>query len=101
MQGQVDTAVAGLQRLSEHQPQGWPKAHLLLCRAYYSEDLADAAVDECEAAMNGLSGSSEAQDWLGRACGQKAQNAGLHRRLQARAPGAGGVRTRRRARPKE
>ena len=53
------------------------------------EDLADSAIAECEAAIqNGLSGSSEAQDWLGRACGQKAQNAGyvaaykLARRVQ-------------------
>jgi tetratricopeptide (TPR) repeat protein len=88
MQGQIDVAVAGLRGYLNSNPKD-AKAHLLLCRAFYAEDLADAAVEECEATMNGLNGSSEAQDWLGRACGQKAQNAGmiagykLARRVQA------------------
>lgn len=88
MQGQMDTAVAGLHGLLSTNPKDAP-AHLLLCRAFYAEDLADAAVDECEAAIEGLSGSSEAQDWLGRAFGQKAQSAGpisgykLARKVQA------------------
>jgi tetratricopeptide (TPR) repeat protein len=88
MLGQIDTAVASLHNYLNANPKD-AKAHLLLCRAFYAEDLADASVSECEAAMDGLSGSSEAQDWLGRACGQKAQNAGpisgykLARRVQA------------------
>jgi len=88
MQGQIDTAVTILRGYLNANPKD-AEAHLLLCRAFYSEDLADAAVDECEAAINGLSQNSEAQDWLGRACGQKAQNAGyisgyrLARRVQA------------------
>ena len=88
MLGQVDAAVDGLHNLLTKNPKD-AQAHLLLCRAFYAEDLPDAAVDECEAAMDGLSDSSEAQDWLGRACGMKAQNAGpiagykLARRVQA------------------
>jgi len=88
MQGQVDTAVAGLRDYLNTNPKD-AQAHLLLCRAFYAEEFSDAALAECEAAMNGLSGSSEAQDWLGRACGQKAQSAGpitgyrLARRVQA------------------
>jgi len=87
MLGQVDAAVDGLHNLLTKNPKD-AQAHLLLCRAFYAEDLPDA-VDECEAAMDGLSDSSEAQDWLGRACGMKAQNAGpiagykLARRVQA------------------
>jgi len=75
MQGDVDAAVAGLRGYLSANPKDG-QAHFLLCRAFYSEDLADAAVGECEAAMNDLSSNSEAQDWLGRACGQKAQGAG-------------------------
>ena len=92
-QGEIDAAVAGLRGYLSANPND-AQAHLLLCRAFYAEELADSAVDECEAAVNGpggsgLSGSSEAQVWLGRACGQKAQNAGyitgykLARRVQA------------------
>ena len=91
--GEIDTAVTGLRGYLSANPND-AHAHLLLCRAFYAEDLADTALDECEAAVNGsggrgLSGNSEAQDWLGRACGQKAQNAGpisgykLARRVQA------------------
>jgi tetratricopeptide (TPR) repeat protein len=88
MQGQIDTAVAGLREILSANSKD-AQAHLLLCRAFYAEDLADAAVSECQAAMDGLSGSSEAQDWLGRACGKKAESAGyiagykLAQRVQA------------------
>jgi len=88
MQGQVDVAVAGLHDYLNNNPKD-AQAHLLLCRAFYAEELSDAAFSECDAAASGLSGSSEVQDWLGRACGQKAQNAGpiagykLARRVQA------------------
>lgn len=89
MQGQMDVAVSGLRSYLNTNPKD-AQAHLLLCRAFYAEELSDAAVTECEAAVqNGLDGSSAAQDWLGRACGQKAQNAGpiagyrLARRVQA------------------
>ena len=91
--GEIDTAVTGLRGYLSSDPNN-AHAHLLLCRAFYAEEQADSALDECEAAVNGLgrnglSGSSEAQDWLGRACGQKAQSAGyisgykLARRVQA------------------
>lgn len=88
MQGQLDVSISGLRGYLNTNPKD-AQAHLLLCRAYYAGELADAAISECEAAMNGLSASSAAQDWLGRACGQKAQNAGpiagykLARRVQA------------------
>jgi tetratricopeptide (TPR) repeat protein len=52
------------------------QAHLLLCRAFYAEEMADYAVTECEAAMTTLGGNSQAQDWMGRAYGLKADHSG-------------------------
>lgn len=75
MLGDVDAAVNDLRAYLSSNPND-SQAHLLLCRAYYAAELSDAAVGECEAAITGLSANSEAQDWLGRACGEKAQSAG-------------------------
>jgi len=75
MQGRVDEAVAGLHLLLQAEPHSGP-LHLLLCRAYYSEEFVDAAVSECEAAISTMANNSEAQDWLGRAYGLKAGRAG-------------------------
>jgi tetratricopeptide (TPR) repeat protein len=72
MQGRADAAVAML-RSGSLDGQG----HLLLCRAYYAEGLADEAVGECEASLRTMGGSSEAQDWMGRAYGLKASEAGM------------------------
>jgi len=75
MQGRADDAIAKLRSVVVANPQDG-RAHLLLCRAFYAEELADAAVPECEAALDTLSNDSKAQDWMGRAYGLKANNAG-------------------------
>ena len=68
-------------------------SHQLLCRVYYSQEMADPAIHECElAAASATAGREEASDnhlWLGRAYGMKARNAGpisgfkLARKVQA------------------
>ena len=68
-------------------------SHQLLCRVYYSQEMADAAIQECQlAAASATAGHEEASDnqlWLGRAYGMKARNAGpfagfkLARKVQA------------------
>jgi len=73
--GHADEAEAGLQSyLATNGHDG--QAHLLLCRAYYSEGVADGAVSECEAALQTLGNNSAAQDWMGRAYGIKADQSG-------------------------
>jgi len=74
--GHVDEATAILNaRLAANPADG--AAHLLLCRALYAQELPAPAVKECEAALaNGLAGNSQAQDWMGRVYGRKADNAG-------------------------
>jgi tetratricopeptide (TPR) repeat protein len=51
-------------------------AHQLLCRVYYAEELAEAAIKECEQAVASAPDHSDNQMWLGRAYGMKASNAG-------------------------
>ena len=75
MQGRADDAIAKLRGAVATNPRDG-RAHLLLCRAFYAEELADAAVPECEAALGTLSNDSKAQDWMGRVYGLKANNAG-------------------------
>jgi tetratricopeptide (TPR) repeat protein len=75
MQGHVDDAVAKLRGILAVTPQDG-HAHLLLCRAFYSEELPDEAVPECEAALVTLANDSKAQDWMGRAYGLKADRSG-------------------------
>jgi tetratricopeptide (TPR) repeat protein len=72
MEGRVDEAIRMLQ--AQHTDDG--ATHLLLCRAYFSEQQSDDAIRECEAAVAALPKSSEAQDWLGRAYGVKAGTSG-------------------------
>jgi len=75
MQGRVDDAAAGLRGVLTANPKdGY--AHLLLCRVFYAEELADPAVTECEAALETLGNDSKAQDWMGRAYGLKADRSG-------------------------
>ena len=64
MQGRADDAIARLRAVTAANPNDG-HAHLLLCRAYYAEELADRAISECEAALTTLSGDSKAQDWMG------------------------------------
>ena len=72
MQGRVDDAIASLRSAGQLDGPG----HLLMCRAYYAEAMADEAVGECEAALQTLGNQSDAQDWMGRAYGMKADGAG-------------------------
>ena len=73
--GQADNAVAALKPSLAADPNN-AEAHLLLCRVYYSEEMASTAVYECQAALRTLSNSSSAQDWAGRAYGLQADKAG-------------------------
>src|SRR6185437_5666541 len=46
-QGRVDEARSALQSVLAAQP-GDAYAHQLLCRVYYAQEMADAAIQECE-----------------------------------------------------
>ncbi len=72
--GRVDEASALLRTTLTSQPNDAP-AHLLLCRVFYAQDMADPAVHECELAVSNAPASSESHLWLGRAYGLKAGQA--------------------------
>lgn len=75
MDGHVDDAVRLLQgALADSRDDG--EAHLLLCRAYFSEQQIDQAIPECESAVRLMPQSSSAHDWMGRVYGTKASGAG-------------------------
>jgi tetratricopeptide (TPR) repeat protein len=73
-QGRVDEATANLRAILAAQP-GDAKAHQLLCRIYYAQEMADNAIYECELATSSAPDSSDNQMWLGRAYGFKASHA--------------------------
>lgn len=73
-QGRVDQASALLRQSLAEQP-GDAFAHSLLCRVYYAQDMADAAVDECEKAVAAAPNDSNTRMWMGRAYGMKAERA--------------------------
>jgi tetratricopeptide (TPR) repeat protein len=73
-QGKVDEAASLLQKTLAAQPDD-ALAHNLLCRVYYSQDMADEAIRECDLAVAHASDDSNYQMWLGRAYGQKASHA--------------------------
>lgn len=75
MQGQIDDAVARAQRLATIDPKDG-QAYLLMCRSFYAEAHTEEAIDACTKATELLPKSSEAQNWLGRAAGMKAERAG-------------------------
>lgn len=75
-QGRVDEASAVLKQILTSRPDD-SKAHLLLCRVYYSQDMGEAAVSECEPAAAGDPENSDYQWWLGRAYGLQASQANL------------------------
>jgi tetratricopeptide (TPR) repeat protein len=75
MQGDLNAAIPRLRAIVAANPADGA-AHLLLCRAFYSEDLPDEAVGECEAALSTFGSDSRAQDWAGRAFGIKADRSG-------------------------
>ncbi len=76
MNGNVDDAVRTLKAEIASNGKDGP-AYLLLCRAYYSEQQMDDAIHACENAVRLMPQSSEAQDWMGRAYGGRADQAGL------------------------
>src|SRR4051812_42714580 len=75
-QGRVDEATASLNQTLSAQPHD-ARAHLLLCRVYYAQDMGDAAVRECEQATQDDASNSDYQMWLGRAYGLKASKANM------------------------
>lgn len=74
-QGNMDQASAVLQQTLAARPND-AEAHSLLCRVYYAQDMADAAVEECEKAVSHAPNDSDNQLWLGRAYGLKASHVG-------------------------
>jgi tetratricopeptide (TPR) repeat protein len=75
MDGHVDNAIGLLKtQIAAHPTDG--EAYLLLCRAYYSEQQIDDAVHACQSAVRLMPNSSEAQDWMGRVYGSRADHAG-------------------------
>jgi len=73
-QGRADDAIRLLQPVLAAQPSN-AAAHLLLCRVYYSEEVIDNSVRECEQAVAIAPTDSDNQMWMGRAYGLKASNA--------------------------
>lgn len=71
LQGNAQQAVSDLDAVTSANP-GDGEAHLLLCRAYYAEQVVSSAVSECSAAVKLMPQSAQAEDWLGRALGLKA-----------------------------
>lgn len=75
-QGRVDEAAFVLKETVATQPHD-AEVHELLCRVYYAQDMADAAVPECERATGDDPSNSNYQMWLGRAYGLKASQANM------------------------
>lgn len=76
LQGHADQSIAALRTTVAHNP-GNAQAHLLLCRAWLSEQRGTEAAEECQAALDsGLAHDASAQDWAGRAFGMRAEHAG-------------------------
>jgi len=73
-QGRVDEATANLHELLATESHD-SLAHQLLCRVFYSQNMADEAIHECETAVLEDPTSSDNQMWLGRAYGFKASHA--------------------------
>ncbi|WP_263377039.1 tetratricopeptide repeat protein [Granulicella aggregans] len=77
-QGRVDEAALELRSDLKMHPHD-AVLHQMLCRAFYSEELADRAIGECEAAVADTRSDdallSENLMWLGRAYGLKASRA--------------------------
>ncbi len=74
-QGSAEEATRLLQTTLTQNPND-AHAHQLLCRVFLSEELADAAIPQCEQAAARQPNDSNNQMWLGRAYGQKAEKAG-------------------------
>jgi len=75
-QGRVDEATTLLNQALAVDTKD-ARAHQLLCRVYYAQDIADSAVKECEQATQLDSSNSDSQMWLGRAYGLKASQVNM------------------------
>lgn len=73
-QGRVDEARVALRETLAARPND-AQAHQLLCRVDYAQEMADAAIQECELAASNDPANSITQMWLGRAYGMKASRA--------------------------
>jgi cytochrome c-type biogenesis protein CcmH/NrfG len=72
-EGRVDEAIASLQkRVSSNETDA--QSYNLLCRAYYSLDSWDAAIEACQKAVALSPSISQYHLWLGRAYGEKASH---------------------------
>jgi tetratricopeptide (TPR) repeat protein len=71
--GEADAAIRALKSDLATTPSS-AEAHNLLCRVHYAEERWDAAVPECERAVDLNGNSSVNQLWLGRAYGEKAEH---------------------------
>jgi tetratricopeptide (TPR) repeat protein len=80
-QGHVDEAAALLHESLVAEPND-ARAHQLLCRVFYSQDMTDKAIHECELAVSAAPSNSEDEMWLGRAYGVKASHASPFTALQ-------------------
>lgn len=74
-EGHADEAMRLIQAALAQNPSD-AHAHQLLCRVFLSEEMADAAIPQCEQAAAQKSNDSNNQMWLGRAYGLKAEKAG-------------------------
>lgn len=74
--GHADEALQTLSATLAQNPKD-AEAHNLRCRVYYQEEQWDAAIAECETAVQLAPGSSTFHLWLGRAYGKKAEHASL------------------------
>ena len=73
-QGRVDEAAASLNATLAGQPAD-SRSRQLLCRIYYAQDLANAAIHQCELAVSADPEDSSNQMWLARAYGLEASRA--------------------------
>lgn len=74
--GRADAAL-GILNAALAQNGSDAEAHNLRCRVYYEEEQWDAAIADCEAAVQFAPNDSDDHLWLGRAYGKKAAHASL------------------------
>jgi Tfp pilus assembly protein PilF len=74
--GRADAALRILDPALAHNPDD-AEGHNLRCRVYYEEEQWDAAIADCEAAVQFAPDNSDDHLWLGRAYGRKASHGSL------------------------
>jgi tetratricopeptide (TPR) repeat protein len=75
MEGRIDESVARAQSLIQTDPAD-AAPRLILCGAYFAEEMIDDSITSCEAALTVAPDNSQIEDWLGRAYGRKADRSG-------------------------